>query len=124
VTFPTNWRAARPVATLPVLGLLLVGCGHGGGMSAQSSRPAATTGTEGVSTNRIVQRAVASCKRTVRGAPLLSGDEKAKLIVLCDKAGHGDLSGAKSAAIDVCYEIARALPAFAGTQAQAACPRR
>jgi hypothetical protein len=111
-----------------VLGAFLVGCGHGG--STSSSRSSSTQATDassaldalGMSDSPAVRQAVATCKRTVRGAPLLSDDEKVKLIAVCDRAASGDLAGAKRVAIDVCHEIIGALPDFVRAQAQAACP--
>ncbi len=69
-----------------------------------------------------VRQAVATCKRTVRRAPLLSDQEKVKLIAVCDRAASGDLAGVKKVAIDVCHDIVDALPELVRTQAQAACP--
>ncbi len=121
-------RAVRSAATVLVLGVLLVGCGHGGSTLSSRSSPTPTTdagsalGTAGISNNRAVQQVVATCKRTVRGAPLLSDDEKTKLIAVCDRAASGDLAGAKRVAIDVCHDIIGALPDFVRTQAQVACP--
>ena len=121
-------RAVQSVATVLVLGALLVGCGQGGSTSSSRSSPPPTTDagsgldTTGISNTRAVQQAVATCKRTVRGAPLLSDHEKVKLIAVCDRAASGDLAGAKRIAIDVCHDIIGALPEFVRTQAQIACP--
>ncbi len=111
-----------------VLGALLVGCGQGGGTASSRSSPPPTTDagsaldTLGISNTRAVRQAVATCKRTVRGAPLISDHEKVKLIAVCDKAASGDLAGARRIAIDVCHEIVGALPEFVRTQAPIACP--
>jgi hypothetical protein len=121
-------RTLASVATVLVLGALLVGCGHGNSTSSSRSSPAPTTDTgpaldtTGISGNPAVRQAVATCKRTVRSAPLLSNHEKAKLTAVCDRAASGDLAGAKNVAITVCHDIVGALPQFARTEAQGVCP--
>jgi hypothetical protein len=122
-------RAVTSAATLLVFGALLAGCG-GHGDSTSSSRPSPTPTTDagsaldtsGISRIPAVRQAVATCKRTVRSAPLLSNREKVKLTAVCDRAANGDLAGAKRVAVAVCHDIVGALPQFARTQAQGLCP--
>ncbi len=70
-------------------------------------------------------QAVAECKSIIQRDPTLSTSLKAKVEGICNKAAHGNLSGARAAAKEVCAEVINAspIPSAAKAQALAACQR-
>lgn len=103
--------------------VLIVGCGSSGPSSTGSTL--GTSGTSGGSaSNPAVAQAVAQCKSRINSQPNLRASLKTKLSALCDKAAHGDLSGAKQIAAQVCREIVNAtVPKLGRGLALAACKK-
>jgi hypothetical protein len=57
---------------------------------------------------------VAGCKSLIKAAPTLTASAKAKVEAICNKAGDGDLAGARQAAKEVCVEVINASPIPSG----------
>jgi hypothetical protein len=129
---------------IALVGVFVAGCGSSSSTSSSqsSSAPASTgststTGTTSTSTPATtpsvptsvpttaagVAQAVAACKSIIQSEPTLSSSLKAKVEGICNKAADGDLTGARTAAKEVCAEVINAspIPAAAKAQALAAC---
>jgi hypothetical protein len=135
-------RGARWLVLGAIGTTLIAGCGGGGSTSSghgastsvattsaatTGSTPAKTSSTpSGVAANPVeLEQAVAVCKSIIERATTLSAATKAKVESICNKAEHGDLTGARAAAREVCAEVidASPIPAAAKAQALAACKR-
>lgn len=134
-------RSLLALSVMACFGVLAAGCGSSSSSkttpasaatSAGTSTPAAAaTSGAGSSTspataanNPAVAQAVAACKSSINSQPTLSASLKAKLTAICDKAGSGDVNGAKKAYAQVCQEVVKAtVPSQAQAQALAACPK-
>jgi len=57
-----------------------------------------------------VAQYVAICKSIIAREPTLSASVKAKVEGICNKAAHGDLAGARTAAKEVCVEVINLAP--------------
>jgi hypothetical protein len=131
-------------------GVLIAGCGSSSSTPSKSTpaqvisvtQPAATgtTSTSATTTRTAasksppatsivptspagVAQAVAECKSIIQRDPTLSSSLKAKVEGICNKAAHGNLSGARAAAKEVCAEVINAspIPSAAKAEALAAC---
>ena len=99
----------------------IVGCGSSGSSSTVGTN-AGTTGSS--SNNPAVVQAVATCKSRINSQGSLSASLKSKLNALCDRAGNGDLAGAKQITVEVCREIVQAkVPKLGRGAALAACKK-
>jgi hypothetical protein len=129
-------RRSSPLAVALLCGALLAGCGSSGSSttsgassttapttsSAAVSKPAAAATTPTVSTatptapsatglsGAAVGQYVAICKSIVDREPTLAANVKSKVEGICNKAAHGDLAAARTAAKEVCVEVINASP--------------
>jgi hypothetical protein len=103
----------------------IVGCGSSGASSTGSTVGTSAGGTNGSSSNNpAVAQAVATCKSRINSQGSLSASLKSKLNALCDRAGNGDLAGAKQITAQVCREIVQAtVPKLGRGAALAACKK-
>jgi hypothetical protein len=75
-----------------------------------------------VASSPAIQAAVAACKNSISQAATLDATDKSKLSGLCDKAAHGDVSGVKKVAEQVCNDVVKkTVPSAGQAQAAAAC---
>jgi hypothetical protein len=103
-------------------GAVIAGCGGSSNNSAtggatQAAAKSSTTPTSpsssgggsspSVSSNPIVQQAVASCKHSISAAPTLSSSEKSKLETVCSNAASDRIGAVKKAVSQVCVEIVK-----------------
>jgi hypothetical protein len=143
-------RRSSPLAVALMCGALLAGCGSSGSSTTSStpaastpttsstaaaSKPATAATTPTVSTatptapsatglsSAAVAQYVAICKSIVDREPTLAANVKSKVEGICNKAAHGDLAAARSAAKEVCVEVINAspIPSVAKEKALAAC---
>lgn len=133
-------RRSELLAGALICGALIAGCGSSSSTTSRSTATtpattssaaaATTTSTAGTSTasNGVVPpadlaAAVAECKSVVEHATTLSSGLKSKVEGICNKAAHGNIAAARTAAKEVCVEVINAspLPASDKTQALAAC---
>jgi hypothetical protein len=129
------FRMRSPLFVVALLcGVLVAGCGSSSSSSTttgstSTSAPASTATSKSTSTTPSgataagVAQYVAACKSVIQHEPTLSGDVKAKVEGICNKAADGDIEGARKAAKEVCIEVINAspIPAAAKSQAVAAC---
>lgn len=103
----------------------IVGCGSSGSSATGSTVGTNAGGTTGSSSNNpAVVQAVATCKSRINSQGSLSASLKSKLNALCDRAGNGDLAGAKQITAEVCREIVQAtVPKLGRGVALAACKK-
>ena len=125
-------------------GALIAGCGGGGSSTTStSSTPSTSTTTTAAAkttasstttksasktsgsalTSPQIATAVALCKSEISAAATLTSAEKSQLQSLCQKAASGDVSGARSAAEQVCKDIIKnsGLSGSEATTAENAC---
>ena len=90
---------------------------------ATTTTPTATTGALSGASAAGVAQAVAVCRSVLQRAPGLPSSTKAKVESICTKAEHGDLAGARAAAVEVCTEVinASAIPSADKQSALNAC---
>ena len=134
-----TWTRSGLVAVAMVCGALLTGCGSSGSTTSNTSTPAATTAATSTpassasasstpttstpststpasaiptpGTAAAVAEYAAICKTIIEHTPTLSSSVKAKVEGICSKAAHGDVTGARQAAKEVCVEVINATPA-------------